>query len=78
MARAGGTFEAELEHFGVALRDADIARLEVDNERLAVEREGLGMERLDHEKERELTREERIAQHHVELFKFKMMIDAFM
>ena len=76
--RAGGAFEAELERFGVALRDADMARLAIDKERLVVERERVEKERQDRKKERDLRREERIAQQQLELEKFKMMMDAFM
>ena len=76
--RAGGAFEAELESFCVALRDADRARLAIHKERLVVECRRVEMERQDREKERELRREERIAQHQLELEKFKMAMDAFM
>ena len=65
--RAGGAFEAELESFGAALREADMARLAIDKDCLVVKRERVEMERQDREKECELRREERIAQHQLEL-----------
>lgn len=76
--RAGEELRGELESFGLALRDADIARLALDKVRLGVDRERVQMERTDSAKEHELRREEGMEQHELELEKFKMMMGAFM
>lgn len=57
----------ELESFGIAFRDADMVHLPLETQRLAVERDRVEMARIDCENGRELEREERNAQHKLEL-----------
>ena len=68
--------EGELEGFGIAMRDADLARIELERERLLLERDRLKWETEAREKDREERRLECDAQNELDLKKMKIMMEA--
>ena len=68
--------EGELEGFGIAMRDADLARIELERERLQFEGDRLKWETEAREKDREERRLERDAQNELDLKKMKIMMEA--
>ena len=68
--------EGELEGFSIAMRDADLARIELQRERLQLECDPLKWETGARGMDREERRLERDAQNELDLEKMKIMMEA--
>ncbi|CAN8073477.1 unnamed protein product [Agarophyton chilense] len=73
----GDALDGELQGFGNALKEADLARIDLESRRLEFEKERLEVEKQDRVKDRAMRREEREAHNELELGKFKLLIGAF-
>ena len=65
-----------LECFGIAMLDAELARIELELERLQLERDRLKWETEAREEDREERRLKRDAQNELDLKKMKIMMEA--